>query len=234
MTHNRMTPPKLATFLLNHLLPGNPALIGDLAEEFRQRQSPFWYWRQVVGIVAQMVVRDIQQSPVLVVSVMASGAILTLITPIVHAMIMSFDEQLFVRGIKWFYVNDYRLPSTVLNHPWLITAVFYALIGWTVGRLRGHKRDAVVVTFTASVFACGILSPLTQVSIDLPGLSYHFAFHSVPVHAIRAILTQHFMVNGNVDFMNVFVFNVIILPSVTLIGGLWAGPRGSHQSEGMA
>jgi hypothetical protein len=41
---------------------------------------------------------------------------------------------------------------------------------------------------------------------------------------------QHFIVNGNVDFMNVFVFNVIILPRVTLIGGLSARARGSDES----
>jgi hypothetical protein len=179
-------PPRLAMFLLSRLTKRTDSVLGDVVEQFQSGKSELWFWRQVVGIVAQMVVRDIQRSPVLVVTVMASGAILTLITPLVHATIMSFDEQLFVRGINWFYVNGYRLPSTVLNHPWLITAVFYALIGWMVGRLAGHRQDAVVVTFTASVFVCGILSPLTRISVDFTNLSYHFAFHSLPVHAIHA------------------------------------------------
>jgi hypothetical protein len=37
--------------LLNHFAPGNDALAGDLAEEFRQRGSGWWYWRQVIGAI---------------------------------------------------------------------------------------------------------------------------------------------------------------------------------------
>jgi hypothetical protein len=35
-------------------------------------------------------------------------------------------------------------------------------------------------------------------------------------------------VNGHADFMNVFLFNVLILPLMTLIGGLSARP--AHRS----
>jgi hypothetical protein len=42
-------PPLLATWLLDHLVPGvkNEALVGDLLEDFHRRQSVTWYWRQV-------------------------------------------------------------------------------------------------------------------------------------------------------------------------------------------
>src|SRR5258708_2288676 len=42
-------PPSLATWLLEHLVPGgkNEALEGDLLEDFRRRDSVAWYWRQV-------------------------------------------------------------------------------------------------------------------------------------------------------------------------------------------
>jgi hypothetical protein len=48
-------PPRLATWLLEHLMPGvkNEALIGDLLEDFRRRGSVAWYWRQAfVAILA--------------------------------------------------------------------------------------------------------------------------------------------------------------------------------------
>ncbi|HXN24406.1 MAG TPA: hypothetical protein VOA41_16825 [Candidatus Dormibacteraeota bacterium] len=43
-------PPSLATWFLEHLVPGgkNEALAGDLLEDFRRRGSVAWYWRQVI------------------------------------------------------------------------------------------------------------------------------------------------------------------------------------------
>jgi len=222
------TLPRLATFLLSRLTERNASALGDAAEQYQSGKSRWWFWRQMVSIVVQMVVRDIQERPILVVSVIAGAAILTLIEPLLHATIVTFDEQLFVRGISWFYVNGYGLPSIVSNHPWLITAVFYALVGWTVGRVAGSKQAAAVLTFAASVFACGVVSPLIQIRIGLTNLSYDLSFHTVP---LGTILTQHFIVNGHVDFMNVFVFDVVILPLAALIGGLSVRRRDAKRRE---
>lgn len=43
-------PPALATWLLDHLVPGgmSDALAGDLLEQFGQQRSA-WYWRQVLA-----------------------------------------------------------------------------------------------------------------------------------------------------------------------------------------
>jgi hypothetical protein len=54
---------------------------------------------------------------------------------------------------------------------------------------------------------------------------FAFAFHPVP---FGRILTQHFTVNGHADFMNVFLFNVVIVPLVTLIVGLLASRHDSN------
>lgn len=53
------TPPRLASWLLEHLGPRyqRESLAGDLFEEFQQRRSYAWYWRQVlIAIVAERVV----------------------------------------------------------------------------------------------------------------------------------------------------------------------------------
>jgi hypothetical protein len=59
-------PPALATWLLDHLMPGgmNEVLAGDLLEEFGQQRSAAWYWRQVlaaimVGFLQELRVRSI-------------------------------------------------------------------------------------------------------------------------------------------------------------------------------
>jgi hypothetical protein len=47
------TPPRLATWLLNHLGPAyrRESLVGDLLEEYQQDRSPIWYWRQTGAAV---------------------------------------------------------------------------------------------------------------------------------------------------------------------------------------
>jgi hypothetical protein len=46
-------PPALASWLLDHLgyTGRNPALAGDLLEEFRSGRSPAWYWRQTLMVI---------------------------------------------------------------------------------------------------------------------------------------------------------------------------------------
>ena len=46
-------PPALATWLVEHACPGPPneALAGDLAEQFSQGRSSYWYWRQALVAV---------------------------------------------------------------------------------------------------------------------------------------------------------------------------------------
>ena len=46
-------PPALATWLVEHMVPGvkNEALTGDLLEQFGQGRSAGWYWRQVMAAI---------------------------------------------------------------------------------------------------------------------------------------------------------------------------------------
>jgi hypothetical protein len=49
-----MRPPSLATWMLDHLVPGprNEALAGDLLEEFSAGRPANWYWRQTLVVFA--------------------------------------------------------------------------------------------------------------------------------------------------------------------------------------
>jgi putative ABC transport system permease protein len=50
----RHNPPRLAAWLLGHLLPRNReygVVVGDLLEEFRWRQSRVWYWREALSLL---------------------------------------------------------------------------------------------------------------------------------------------------------------------------------------
>ena len=220
-------PPTIAFAILRQFIPAEDPRVGDLLEEFQSGKSSGWYWRQVFGVIVQTISRDVRHSWTLVGAVVICGIVLTQLAPLLNAAIETFDEQLFLRGIGWFYHHHYRLPSVILNHPWSITLVVYAVIGWTVGRIAGRRHAAVVLAFAASVCAGGMMKPLIGGGVTYPMLQFHFAFafHPIP---LTEILTQHFTVNGHADFMNVFLFNVMIGPLVTLIGGLLAR---AHRSD---
>lgn len=51
---NRDQPPRLATWLLDHLGDRyrRDALVGDLTEEYRRGRSGGWYWQQTLWAVA--------------------------------------------------------------------------------------------------------------------------------------------------------------------------------------
>jgi hypothetical protein len=51
----RSEPPSLATWMLDHAIPGgrDEGLAGDLLEEFRAGRSEGWYWRQTLSACAQ-------------------------------------------------------------------------------------------------------------------------------------------------------------------------------------
>jgi hypothetical protein len=186
------TPPKLATALLKHLGPHDDSLLGDLREAYANGMSGWWYWCQVVGVIVQTISRDVRHSWLVVIGVMIYGIILTQFAPLLNAAIETFDEQLFLRGIGWFYVNHYGLPSVVLNHPWSITLALYSVIGWTVGRIAGPRHAAVVLAFAASVFVGSMMKPLTGFGVTYPMLQFRFrfGFHPIP---FERILTQHFI-----------------------------------------
>src|SRR5262245_1172679 len=106
-------PPKLATALLRLITNPDEGALGDLVEQFRSGQSRALYWRQVVGLIAQALVRDVQDSWPLVIGAIVCGGVLTVYGMLVTAAIQTFDHQLFIRGFDWFYVNGYGLPSVV-------------------------------------------------------------------------------------------------------------------------
>ena len=76
-------PPRLATWLLRHFGCGrdNESVLGDLAEQYRERRSQVWYWRQVLSAIALSVSEGIVSNKVrskmlLATTIMLGGGIL--------------------------------------------------------------------------------------------------------------------------------------------------------------
>jgi hypothetical protein len=54
-------PPRLAAKLLERLT--TPSVFGDLLEAFQDGRSRWWFWRQVIGSIAAMTIRDVIAHP---------------------------------------------------------------------------------------------------------------------------------------------------------------------------
>jgi hypothetical protein len=68
-------PPRVATWLAQHLLSGarSESLIGDLIEQQSQGRSRSWYWRQVIAAIAVAAAHDIAAHKVLAVRALTIG-----------------------------------------------------------------------------------------------------------------------------------------------------------------
>ena len=137
-------PPKLAAALLRWFGPHYPALAGDLLERHQSGESRWWYWRQVIGIIAASISTEVLRHPVITIRALALGFAFTWVMwRYVMWAVMNYDELLFATGlVPWFYTHGYGL-----SHPaiWAATAVLYGLSGWIVGRVSRESAATVLV-----------------------------------------------------------------------------------------
>jgi hypothetical protein len=93
-------PPSPASWLLEHLVPEgrNEVLAGDLAEEFGQRGSASWYWRQVL---AAIIVGFLQEIRVRWTAVLFA---------IVFSIAVPWRDILFAPKLQSLFFIGIRLP----------------------------------------------------------------------------------------------------------------------------
>ena len=145
-------PPTLATVLLQRFVNPDGAILGDLVEQFQSGRSRAWYWRQITGVIASSVVRDVRAHPILTIRGIAVAWLFgwAIVRRLYYAL--RFDEVLFASGFRWFYVNGYGLPHglqgaiVVSCFGWLLGAV----CGWIVARL--HRPFGIPILIANLVF----------------------------------------------------------------------------------
>jgi len=153
---NRL-PPKLATALLKWFGPDRSELAGDLVERYQSSESRWWYWRQVLAAIVLGAVRDASSHSLAVSRGLVIGwGVMWVLAVYVAPIIVRFDRWLFVRGVGWFYLHGYHIPS-LYGLPW-ITASFAVYIGGHVAvrasRLRG---PAPALIYTLAIFCTNIV-----------------------------------------------------------------------------
>src|SRR5262249_6971610 len=145
MRSNR--PPIIATFILERFGcdPMNDAIIGDLAEEYARR-SDWWYWRQVLTVIAIGYVREVRARKLQVLKDVLSGwFVMLLVYGSVVGLIISQLQRLeikpehatlFIQGTIYRWV----FPA------WLYWAL--AAAGWVLKQWNPGKPQFALLSFS--------------------------------------------------------------------------------------
>jgi hypothetical protein len=130
------TIPAMAGWLLERfgIARGNPALMGDLVEEYSSGRSAWWVWRQTLLAIAAVVTREPRARK----------------PAILRAVALVLGLSLAYSFASLFVTNNFGLPPRGGVAFWYVRGVLNgyvwpAIVGWVVASThRGHRAGAVV------------------------------------------------------------------------------------------
>lgn len=136
MTHS--DPPVLATWFLEHMRFSNTddALAGDLLEEFNQRRSAAWYWRQVLVAVLVGFASEVRHHRVLA------------IRAIVISWAANYGTIVLGREVM-VELSRHRLPGLAFPSAFASVVICFlagAVSGLIVALLHRKHRNAMLLT----------------------------------------------------------------------------------------
>ena len=189
-------PPRPATWLLERLGGGSDLdpLIGDLAEQFSQGRSRFWYWWQTAGVLGIELARNLRRHGLSFTAAVVAGCALT---------------QLWILGSSYAFQPLYAHLPQVGAHPWTAAALLrvagmqlnaisnavltFATV-WMVIRVhRAHQR-AVLVAFVLALMGPR-LAGVVRLLIDA-ATHARFTFALVPLIVPAALQTVYTLAEG--------------------------------------
>lgn len=134
---NRTEPPRLATWILEHLIPaeGNEALAGDLMESFRAGRSAGWYWRQVLAASGIRLIRSLFRHRFVLIFATAWS----MLSPAWNLIFIRLQNQSNFGGFLW------RIPW-----PWSTVCTFS--LSTVIDLLFMWAGALVYVIFLVSMF----------------------------------------------------------------------------------
>jgi len=203
----KMTPqmPAAAIWLLKvfKVPESNPALAGDLTEEYSGGQRAAWLWRQVLAVIAFTIAKEIYSHKLLTIRAVIAGEAWVLLS--YFALIRALSSHWFVM----FQMSVFP-PSGLpfLSEFWILllpeSIIVFTFGGWIVGRLdRDHWATFVVLFATLqSIFI------LVQV------------FPTLLRHLINSIDQPRFR-----PYLAMDLGILLLFPIAVLLGGYIAGSR---------
>lgn len=193
-------PPALATRLLERLGPDNAALSGDLREAY-EGKSASWYWRQVLAAICVGAMRDGRLHVFGVARGVAIGwGVMWMLAVHVAPIIVGFDSWLFVRGVRWFYLHGFHMPS-IHGLPWIVLSCAVCAGGVVSVKASRVRGPAAAFAYTLAILCTNVVFFLrwfVELS-NTPAVTY-----GVPPYSTVEVLSVA----------------VLMLPMAALVGGL--------------
>jgi hypothetical protein len=217
-------PPKLATALPRRIVANQPALVGDLLEQFRLGRSRWWYWQQVLALLGCRSWRELRASAWWSAAAI-TAAVLVLDLPYL------FHSPVPVDARQWLLMALFLAPQA------LVIAV---PVGLTVGmvfgaRSRVSSRSLPVVLMFA-ISASLLTFAIAGWVVPASNQAYRFAavqwkWHPMRGAAERNLVELHSLMGGASASWDVAVsyyarFAVSCSPMAFALFGVWAATLG--------
>jgi hypothetical protein len=140
--------PTGATWLLElfKVTETNPALIGDLSEEYLSGRSNTWVWRQVLAAIAFAVGKDVSIHKLLTIRALIAGEIAVSLSSLV------LMKGLYSPGLMRLLTTD--MPHWMLHFNLFLfgSVIGFMIGGWVVGTLsRDHFATLLLLFFTLQI-----------------------------------------------------------------------------------
>jgi hypothetical protein len=150
--------PVLGNWLLERTGCGrwNEALAGDLLEEFQQRRSRMWYWRQVLTAIAVCTWHDLRAHPVLAMRAL------------VIAFAVGVGSGTFLESVHLYRkLTSLAAPFLGIRTSGLIVVLCHeflvcAIAGWAVSWTHRAHRSAMVLWVAAALGGFHVWWSLSQ------------------------------------------------------------------------
>ena len=139
--------PAAAFWLLDtfNVTENNPALAGDLTEEFSRGQSSIWLWRQVLAAVGFALAKEIYSHKLLTIRAVIAGEAAIWFGSVALGRALHTHLFKFLTGIsRWPpFFGSFFLP---------LSMTVFIFGGWIVARSHRGHRTALLLLFAALQF----------------------------------------------------------------------------------
>src|SRR5262245_54756354 len=165
-------PPRIATWMLKHFGsgPNNDVVLGDLSEQYRQKDSAMWYWRQVMSGIVISFFTEVRGHKRIAAKVLLTGWGMWILGGMVLFPLaflgtnLGYDFQpLHPIGTTWSFMWMPVLgPAGAHGSLYYALAVGLPLIvgavcGWLVARFYREQQTVAVLLFAGSILVMDLL-----------------------------------------------------------------------------
>jgi hypothetical protein len=188
------------------------AVLGDLAEQYHQKDNAMWYWRQAMKAIPVTLFRETWAHKGIAARALLVGwgmwvVYVMLVLPLLTSYFLGDNlavgiESRDLIGTAWSVLWAPVLIQVSAGRPFsfvfalVLPLVVWAMCGWLVARLHRRQQRATVCLFAASIVLANALL-LTQLALRVGPViaSQHLA---VPLAANIVVSFLGFLIGGGI------------------------------------